>query len=316
MADTKRLEYLKNRIDKELDGLIDKHHALFDLPFHTNIGDGLIWDGECFYLKSIDSQCDYCCSYYTCNFPYLDKNVTILFHGGGNLGDLYHEHIEFLFAVIEHYPNHKVVVFPQTIYYKSTEQLISDMEKLCAHDNLTLCARDQRSYDLVYPFLKERVRLVPDMAFCIPLGIVKSNKSTNEKLFMMRRDDELNENVYKNLSSSFTTGDVKDWPTFYHKIFDGTFIFKSLAKLVHQHLYGFPYLLNRYCQHFFHQNLRKIGVDFLQNYSEIYTTRLHGCILALLMGKQVHLFDNIYGKNSSFYETWLKDFEQVEYHPV
>lgn len=70
-------------------------------------------------------------------------------------------------------------------------------------------------------------------------------------------------------------------------------------------------ILNRYCAKYFHKKLFNIGVSFLSPYSTIYTTRLHGCILGIMLGKEVHLIDNSYGKNSTFYETWLKDIDNV-----
>lgn len=35
-------------------------------------------------------------------------------------------------------------------------------------------------------------------------------------------------------------------------------------------------------------------------------------ILAVLMNKRVWFIDNSYGKLSSYYETWLKDIDQVK----
>lgn len=49
------------------------------------------------------------------------------------------------------------------------------------------------------------------------------------------------------------------------------------------------------------------GVVFLSVYNLVITTRLHGHILALLLGIPSIMIDNNYGKNSRFYNTWLKD---------
>ena len=49
--------------------------------------------------------------------------------------------------------------------------------------------------------------------------------------------------------------------------------------------------------------------NFINEYDEIYTTRLHGYILSVLLDKKVNLIDNSYGKNSTFYNTWMKEFE-------
>lgn len=55
----------------------------------------------------------------------------------------------------------------------------------------------------------------------------------------------------------------------------------------------------------------KMGIDFFSKYDAIYTTRLHGLILAILMNKKIYLLDNNYGKIKNFYNTWLKDFEGI-----
>lgn len=55
----------------------------------------------------------------------------------------------------------------------------------------------------------------------------------------------------------------------------------------------------------------KIGIDFINEYGVIYTTRLHIGILGLLLGKQVFFLDNSYGKLSGFYNSWLKNIKNA-----
>jgi exopolysaccharide biosynthesis predicted pyruvyltransferase EpsI len=51
-------------------------------------------------------------------------------------------------------------------------------------------------------------------------------------------------------------------------------------------------------------------VSFLSKHEYIYTTRLHGAILALLLGKRFFLINNNYGKNKNFFETWLTEKDE------
>lgn len=310
MIERTEIERLKNIIYEELNDLANCKYALFDLPYHTNIGDGLIWEGEKCFLDDIGAKCLHNSSNFTCDFPVLSEDTVLLIHGGGNLGDLYREHFSFHKKVLSHYPHNRVVFFPQTILYQDRDVLKADMEFLERHGNVTLCARDRKSYEMVTPFISGGVKLVPDMAFCIPtesLDIPMGNKT----LAIIRKDDELDDKSVAYLSH--INADKKDWPTFYHRPFDGTFLYKSLAKLAHWQVLGFQSLLNMYCRKFFSTNLLSIGLKFYQGYEDIYTTRLHGCILGILTGRRVHLLDNTYGKNSSFYETWLKDFKSIDY---
>lgn len=310
MREYSKIGNLKNIIYEELNDLANCKYALFDLPYHTNIGDGLIWEGERCFLNDIGAKCLHNSSNFTCDFPILPKDTVILIHGGGNLGDLYREHFNFHKRVLSHYPQNRVVFFPQTIFYQDQNVLKEDMEFLKRHGNVTLCARDKKSYDTVVPFISGGAKLLPDMAFCIPaeyMDIPMGNKT----LAIIRKDGELDDKATVYLSH--INADKKDWPTFYHRPFDGTFLYKSLAKLAHWQVLGFKSLLNIYCRNYFSTNLLNIGLKFYQGYKEIYTTRLHGCILGILTGRNIHLLDNTYGKNSSFYETWLKDFENVDY---
>ena len=50
-----------------------------------------------------------------------------------------------------------------------------------------------------------------------------------------------------------------------------------------------------------------MGVDFLSQFDEVITTRLHGHILSLLMDIPSVMIDNNYGKNSRFYDAWLEE---------
>lgn len=54
------------------------------------------------------------------------------------------------------------------------------------------------------------------------------------------------------------------------------------------------------------------AVDFISKYDEVYSTRLHGGVLAMLLGKKVHMIDNSYGKISALYNTWLTNEPNIE----
>jgi exopolysaccharide biosynthesis predicted pyruvyltransferase EpsI len=51
----------------------------------------------------------------------------------------------------------------------------------------------------------------------------------------------------------------------------------------------------------------------LSKYDYVFTTRLHGAILSLLLHKKFTFFDNSYGKNKGFYDTWLKDVDGIKF---
>lgn len=52
MRAKEKIERLRAEIEKQLIPLIDSDYVLWDLPYHTNIGDTLIWQGEWNFLRS------------------------------------------------------------------------------------------------------------------------------------------------------------------------------------------------------------------------------------------------------------------------
>jgi pyruvyl transferase EpsO len=55
------------------------------------------------------------------------------------------------------------------------------------------------------------------------------------------------------------------------------------------------------------------GVKQISKYENIYSTRLHVAILSVLLEKPFVFFDNSYGKNSAFFETWLSDLDGAKF---
>jgi pyruvyl transferase EpsO len=64
-------------------------------------------------------------------------------------------------------------------------------------------------------------------------------------------------------------------------------------------------ILRRYCVN--------MAIDFLKDRRTIYSTRMHAVILSVILGKQdIYVFDNSYGKISSFIDCWLNDVDVVK----
>ena len=101
---------LRNNIAQSLKMVIGRKCILLDVPYYHNIGDVLIWKGEMSFLSEHHIQCLYNASYETCTFPEIAKDVTVLFNGGGNLGDIYPEHMDFLQKVLSRYLDNRIVI--------------------------------------------------------------------------------------------------------------------------------------------------------------------------------------------------------------
>lgn len=297
--------HLREKIKKSLSPLIGKRCILVDVPYYQNIGDMLIWEGEKDFLKAIGCECICSASYWTFKYPQIDKDVTVLFNGGGNIGDLYPEHVNLLLKVARFYPHNKIVVLPQTVYYENKQKEERDLSEINKHSQLVFCARDGKVANDVSRYI-DNVITVPDMAFYNDVQKLDNYKVSikREKLIIKRVDPETsNASVSKN-------GDIADWPTLVKSFRRTTFINKLFYRLAKAGIV-FSRLWDWYFHKYHSMLMVKEGVRFISPYKEVETTRLHGCILSILLDKKVVLIDNSYGKNSEFYKSWLANDDDV-----
>ncbi len=302
---------LREIIRNSLIPLIDNDYIFIDLPYYKNIGDILIWNGTEAFLKEIKKKCLYRASFYTFDYRQLSSSAIIIMQGGGNWGDLWHEHNDFRKEIIKRYPQNKIIILPQTIYYEDDNNLKNDFECFSHHEKLIVCARDKYSYDIINKNLNTQVLLLPDMAFFLDITIKR--KITGRSLFFKRNDKELNTNISYNIVPK--NAEVSDWPTYEKKVF----IDKCLARLQYWISHFYPQFSFSKCHRFenfiYFHILRFVyqnaGIKLLCNYDIIFSTRLHAAILGVLLGKEVVFFDNSYGKNSNFYHSWLEDLDNI-----
>ena len=304
----KKVNELCSEIYQKLSLLIDNDYILVDLPYHSNIGDVLIWEGERQFLSKLPYKCLYKASMYTYKKPKVDRNTIVLIHGGGNWGDVWRGSQEFHLKIIQEYPHNRIIVFPQTVHYDNLCYLTRDANVASKHPRLTICARDLISYKLLKEnYTSNNILLVPDMAFCIPISYLAQYKQAHQHrdLFLKRSDKELVPFEIDRFTSSYL---VKDWPSMENKS-----IYSFLLRFftIGQRLKVIPsFWVDYFADNVVRENLVKTGVSFLSKHEYIYTTRLHGAILALLLGKRFFLINNNYGKNKNFFETWLTEKDE------
>ncbi|TDS18647.1 pyruvyl transferase EpsO [Maribacter caenipelagi] len=306
-----RLEEIKLDIESQLSKIITEDYVLYDIPNHKNIGDQLIYQGELDFLKTLPYKCcDY--SSVTFNFSRKIQPNTILLHGGGNFGDLYPLHQNFREKTIKNNPDKKIVIFSQTVHFESKKELERSAKVFNAHRNVTLCARDTVSFDILRKhFINCKVILLSDMALCSSYS--KSKKPKYEVLIMKRKDIELGGiNVLKN---SYGYPEI-DWPTYEESMVESIVSFyvklnNKFSKLYFRSVqknsvFGLLPIRNK-------DSYIKQGIDFLSDYKFVISTRLHGHILCLLLGIPSVIINNSYGKNKRFYNSWLKNVDNSYY---
>ncbi len=305
---------LSAAINSTLPSLIGKRCVFLDCPYYENIGDVLIWEGTEHFLKKNGIKCIYRASKDTYQEQRVPKGVTIILQGGGNFGDLWPPHQEFRLKVIKNHPENRIVILPQTIFYESKEVLKREAAIMAAHKNLIICARDSVTEKLLKENFSNQVVTLPDMAFCIPHGeLLKYSQPTkvNKNLFVKRGDKELSSIDYA--QHVIKDVEVHDWPSYEcvsKQMTRYSILFHYRPKLAK---IGLGWLPDYYAFHYLRLHYVHMGVRFLSAYDYIYTTRLHAAILSTLLYKPYLFFDNSYGKNSSFFNTWLNDVDEIKF---
>lgn len=313
LSNIELINVLRANIITTLGPLFSKKCILLDAPYYHNIGDVLIWAGEKAFIEEIGSECIYTASYDTCTYPEIDEDVTILFQGGGNIGDLYHVHPEFLLKIVKRYPRNRIIVCPQSVYYQDSGLEEKDLKELATHDDLYFCGRDTVTVDLLKKYIGDHALCLPDMAFCIPLQDLNvfRRETTLSHLYIERTDCEKADIIID------ANVDKRDWPVFEDSLRKSTFFNKILTRFCKMNLTLLNSFLNslwdHYAQTIFFKGMLREGVEFISPYKHVSTTRLHGCILAILLDKQITFIDNSYGKNRRFYETWLTKLETLNF---
>lgn len=353
----------RNEIDKKLLPLFKtKRCAILDVPTYANVGDQLIWSGMEVFFENNKIECVYRSSCNTFLYKELPTDVTICLVGGGNFGDLWRRLQELRNAIIKLYPNHKIVIFPQSVYYSDMSICANDSILFAQHKDLHICARDYDSYSFLLKHFRNSILLVPDMVLYLSF---ESNKKYDYKILFLKREDKEQCDYADFIKTDMV---VCDWPThekidlnhqkgfmkrysFYHRMLKFTIKMSKkmdITNIYRVHFASMLHLLNDdkipikerweivymeinyllYLNRKFSGRLNEIintllyeyhlpliksyAIKFLQQYDIVYSTRLHGGILAMLLGKKVFFIDNNYGKIKSLYNTWLLNEPNVE----
>lgn len=298
---------LQELIKEALTPLIDNDYLLLEVPYYTNVGDTLIWQGELDFLRKLPYKRKGMSSFYTDIPRNIKKDEIILMQGGGNFGDLYFDPQNYRMQIVKMYPNNKIIFLPQTVWFEHEENMKACAKTLSKHQNLTICARDKVSYEILKKNFANEILLVPDMAFCIEMSKWENPKPTKDALLLKREDKELKE--YTELTKMVEQGNVtiSDWQTFTEDCWQKTW-FRRTKKYV-------PSMYDWYARNIFKPYMINSGIQLIGSHKKIFSTRLHAAILSILLGKAEDLtwFDNSYGKNSSFYETWLSDLDGITF---
>jgi exopolysaccharide biosynthesis predicted pyruvyltransferase EpsI len=279
--------------------------AYIDIPIHFNVGDILIYQGTEAFFKNCSVKVDYRGDYKGLDYKKLAQVDVILLHGGGNFGDLYDVHQNLREGIAKRFPEKMIVCLPQSIHFKDDNNLEKSAQVFKAHPNFHFCVRDLKSQKIAQKFT-DNVLLLPDMAHQLhPLVEASETGHSNitpAKILNLQRVD-----IEKTGKTSSLNKKSFDWTDLlttedqcvyhlYHKLKKIPFCSEMPMKLWAYHS----------------ERITFRAVNYFSLFSVIYTDRLHGLILAALLGKPVHLADNAYGKNTNYHQQWLVSYPYME----
>jgi pyruvyl transferase EpsO len=281
-----------------------KSFCYLDIPVHDNVGDLLIMLGTLEFFKVNNLTPAKIASVHNFSNTAVDEGVVLL-HGGGNLGDLYPLHQNFRDRIITKNINKRIIVLPQTIYFSSNEEYKKCCEIWSLHPDLHVFVRDKKSFEYAKG-MTCNVYLVPDMAHNLQVFENKSLLPRINKLGIARQDVEAVK------SEKFDSCDyITDWSSELSGSKGMVKLMVYMHKIVALTRLDFLVRFTSYIWILYSKRLVKKIIDLYSRSDEIYTNRLHGHILAVLMKKKHSVLDNSYGKNWDYLEAWTKEIKGV-----
>lgn len=269
-----------------------KKYFLLNTPDYMNLGDHAIAIAESRYLtehvgKFVELGSNICHIDGLRRLSSYVKPYDVIFvQGGGNMGSLWRMCEENIRNIVRTFPDNKIVIFPQSVYYGDSEEesayFAQSQEIYNGHKDLLICSRDCRSYNFVNNSYKCKSMLLPDMA----LTLEHNKKSERRGIGLLLRDDK----------EKLIQGDYRA---------KAELAVKKLGmelKIITHHPVADP------CSR------QKLIDELLERYSScelVITDRLHGMVLSAVTNTPCIAFDNSYHKISDLYKTWLRGCEHI-----
>lgn len=272
-----------------------------DIPAYENVGDLLIYLGTLRFLH--DNNCDPLlvrpCFGYS---PHQPKGAVIVLQGGGNLGDIYPAHQRFRERLISTYRHNRIVILPQTIFFRQPLAFDRARKIFNAHPDLHLFVRDKPSLVLAKK-LTDKAAMLPDMAHQLYPIRTTGNHPSCGPLRLYRTDQESARNHWAGHGQEDRQSPI-DWPDIAPK-----------SKILMRKLFALPAKVgvpfaNDYFMWWWEATARVLvnkAIDLFSRHDSVITDRLHAHILASLMNIPSTVIDNSYGKNQHYVRAWTME---------
>ena len=287
----KRLNILKDTVGK-------RRILMFNSPEHDNVGDHLISIAELQFMKKFFPE-NLCIEITDIEYLWHHKKIReyvrqediLLITGGGFLGSMWLYNGESnVRSIIQEYPQNKVIIMPQTIYFEESsrgeQERVKTAEIYSKHPNLMVCLREKNSFQLMHRLLGKNVQIVlmPDMALFLDYS--REQGLREDVLLCLRRDKE--STLKKEHKEEILT---------------------SVEKCGLKYEYTLMHTGKSYNIRGREDEIQRKAVQ-MKAVKLVITDTLHAMILCAITGTPCLAYDNISHKVSGVYE-WIKNVPYV-----
>jgi len=277
-----------------------KKIVIFMCPEHGNLGDHAIAHAEntffrTYFPDALIMEVSY--KHYLYDRPGIIKNIRkgdiLATHGGGYFGMIYFHDEEMVRDIITTFPQNKIVVMPQTIFFddseRSKKELIISKSIMSSHPHLIFCAREKGSYNFVISnnllVSNSNCHLIPDM--------------------FLYRDEDLHNSARKGILLCFRRDHESIIDTFQKREIEG------MASRTGEKVSWTDTVIDNPI------SIKERGIALDSKLNEfrsaklVITDRLHGMFFAAVTGTPCIAFDNISGKIKGCYQ-WIKKLGYIQ----
>ena len=300
-----KIERKVKKISFTLSLIFHKNCFVFGMPFHSNAGD----QAQSFCIENWikDNYPKYRIRWFDAfNMSkthysviktikrVIKKEDIIFLHSGYHTTDLYLLEELLQREVIKSFPEHRIIILPQTINYTSEKEKRNSIEIYNAHKDLLLFCRDDVSFSMAQELFPScRLFLFPDIVTTL-IGKYKYNNKRNGILLCMRNDKE-----------SFFTQKERDA------------LIQNLSNLDSVQFTDTTINIDA---NYFIENRKSVLEDMWDEYSKyrvVVTDRYHGTIFSLIAGTPVVVIPSTDHKLKSGVDWFPPEFsDYIQYVPI
>ncbi|WP_293943129.1 MULTISPECIES: polysaccharide pyruvyl transferase family protein [unclassified Sphingobacterium] len=282
------------------DSVGQKRIFLFQTPTHSNIGDHAIAAAEIDFFKHyysdyklIEINQSQMINFVKKYRALIKQEDIVTLHGGGNFGNEYMAEEKLRRFLVGNFPDNKIVVLPQTIYYFNNDEgqreLKITQDIFSKHPKLTLTARESISYELMKEYFpNNNVILTPDIVL-FTSQILSQKRSYGLEVIRQDQESILSEEDKKEVKKLLTSNFKQVISSDMHvKDFRSINTVNERAQILEGKFKQF--------------RSAKIAI----------TDRLHGMVFAAITGTPCIVFSNYNQKVTGTYD-WIKDLKYIKF---